>query len=858
MGGCIAVGSPEGTTVLVTGVTGFIGSHTCVDLLVAGYRVVGVDNFAHSSPSVVENISTAAGRELEFVRLDVRDRAGLDWLFASHPVDAVLHLAVMEPADNSASFPLEYYYDANLNATLSLLAAMHDRGLQNLIFSSSCSVYGSPESVPVREDAQPRPANPYARTRWMCEQIAVEFCARYRNRRVISLRCFNPAGRHTSGLLGADAHANPSAVIPRLAQVAAGLRAEFTIYGDDYPTADGTGVRDYVHVMDIAEGHRRALEHLPDEAGYRVINLGSGYGTSVKELVRTFSVTCGHDLPCRVVKGRPGEVPSLVADPSLAQELLGWQPRRELLRICRDAWSLQQRDRNNREDVAVGDNLILSPSSHPVKGCGSADRRRHVARPAGPPATVLKAGGRDTNVGTRGPQPRITVIGTGYLGATHAVCMAELGSEVLGVDVDAAKVDKLAAGELPFFEQDLERLLRRNLEAGRLRFTTSFEDVAQFGDVHFLCVGTPQSDSGRAVDLSHLYEAVRQLAPMLCRDCLVVGKSTVSTGTAAALDVVLARAAPAGREHGGGVELAWNPEFLREGFAVRDTLRPDRLVFGVDSPRAEERLREVFAPIIAAGTPVVVTDYATAELVKVAANSFLATKISFINAMAEICEAVDADVTKLVAALAHDSRIGGKFLRPGVGFGGGCLPKDIRAFMARADEVGAGRALAFLREVDAINLRRRARVVDLVRELLDGTLSRRRIAVLGAAFKPDSDDIRDSPALAVAAALCRLGADVVVHDPAAIDNARRAYPELNYATTATAAAADADAVIVLTEWRTFREIDPLRLAEVVRQRIVVDARYALDADRWRSAGWIYRAPGYPTPAHGSSVPRVSG
>ncbi|CAO5148855.1 UDP-glucose 6-dehydrogenase [Frankia sp. AiPs1] len=473
------------------------------------------------------------------------------------------------------------------------------------------------------------------------------------------------------------------------------------------------------------------------------------------------------------------------------------------------------------------------------------------------------------------PRPRLTVIGTGYLGATHAVCMAELGFEVLAVDVDQSKIERLSAGEIPFFEPDLAELLRSNLATGRLRFTTSFEEIAEFGDVHFVCVGTPQRADGYGADLSHLSAAIERLAPLLAHPCLVVGKSTVPAGTAAGIARTLARLAPAnhangtasGGTHGpangaasaaaelGGVQLAWNPEFLREGFAVADTLRPDRLVFGVASPAAEGALRAAFAPVIAQGVPVIVTDYATAELVKTAANSFLATKISFINAMAEVCEAVDADVLTLAEALSHDVRIGGNFLRPGVGFGGGCLPKDIRAFQARADELGVGVALRFLREIDEINNRRRDRVVDLVAAALDGTLAHRRLLVLGAAFKPNSDDVRDSPALAVADLLARTGAEVTVVDPVATHNARRALPTVTYSEQVDdSVVAGADAVVLLTEWRQFAELDPARLGPLMRRRVVIDARHALDSDRWRQSGWVYLAPGRPTGVIPTGVP----
>jgi UDPglucose 6-dehydrogenase len=436
---------------------------------------------------------------------------------------------------------------------------------------------------------------------------------------------------------------------------------------------------------------------------------------------------------------------------------------------------------------------------------------------------------------------RLTVIGTGYLGATHAACMADLGFEVLGIDVDADKIARLSAGDLPFYEPELEPILRRNLANGRLRFTTSYDEVAEFGDVHFVCVGTPQKPGEYAADMSYLDDAITALAPRLTRACLVVGKSTVPVGTAERLTKRLARLAPAGDF----AELAWNPEFLREGYAVQDTLHPDRIVIGVQSERAEKLLREVYASMISAGVPLIVTDYATSELVKVSANAFLATKISFINAMAEVCEAAHADVTKLSEALSYDDRIGGKFLGPGLGFGGGCLPKDIRAFMARAGELGVDQALSFLREVDAINIRRRIRMVDLARELLGGSFIGRTVGVLGAAFKPNSDDIRDSPALDVATSIRAQGGQVTVYDPQALNNARRAHPELTYGTSAQDAAGGAHVVLLLTEWPEFRDMDPEILGASVAERNIVDGRNALDPERWRAAGWHYRALGRP-------------
>ncbi|MYW03662.1 UDP-glucose/GDP-mannose dehydrogenase family protein [Streptomyces sp. SID3343] len=437
--------------------------------------------------------------------------------------------------------------------------------------------------------------------------------------------------------------------------------------------------------------------------------------------------------------------------------------------------------------------------------------------------------------------PRITVIGTGYLGATHAACLAELGFEVLGMDVDPDKVATLASGRVPFWEPGLEEVMAPHVASGRLRFTTDIAEVAAFGDVHFVCVNTPQRKGEFAADVSYVDAVVDTLGPLLERPCLVVGKSTVPVGTAERMADRLAALAPAGA----AAEIAWNPEFLREGFAVQDTLHPDRLVIGVRSQRAEDTLREVYAALLAEGVPLVVTDFATSELVKSAANSFLATKISFINAMAEVCEAAGADVEQLSEALAFDPRIGGRFLKAGLGFGGGCLPKDIRAFMARAGELGADQALTFLREVDAINMRRRFRMVDLAREQCDGSFLGRRVAVFGAAFKPNSDDIRDSPALNVAAQVQLQGGEVTVYDPKAMDNARKMYPGLTFAETAFDAARGAHVVLHLTEWPEFREMDPAELGGVVAQRRVLDGRNALDPVRWRGAGWTYRALGRP-------------
>lgn len=436
---------------------------------------------------------------------------------------------------------------------------------------------------------------------------------------------------------------------------------------------------------------------------------------------------------------------------------------------------------------------------------------------------------------------RMTVIGTGYLGATHAACMAELGHEVLGVDVDQDKIDALAAGTVPFYEPGLPEILERNVDSGRLRFTTKYSQAAEFAKVHFLGVGTPQTNGSYAADMTYVKATIESLVPQLTGRNLILGKSTVPVGTAAELQELADSLAPAGTT----VEIAWNPEFLREGFAVKDTLTPDRIVLGTreNDSQAEVIAREIYAQSLDSDTPFIVTDLQTAELVKVSANAFLATKISFINAVSEICEIAGADVTQLADAIGIDERIGRKFLGAGLGFGGGCLPKDIRAFMARAGEIGADQALTFLREVDAINMRRRDRVVELARESFDGSLLGHRVTVLGCSFKPNSDDVRDSPALAVAGALSLAGAAVSVFDPKGMGNAKKVFPTLTYSDTVEGALEDSELVILATEWKEFKELDPKLTGSLVAKKNVIDGRNVLPVDDWQAAGWRVKALG---------------
>ena len=430
---------------------------------------------------------------------------------------------------------------------------------------------------------------------------------------------------------------------------------------------------------------------------------------------------------------------------------------------------------------------------------------------------------------------KVSVIGTGYLGATHAACMSSLGFEVIGVDVDAAKIELLTAGRVPFYEPGLEDLLQKEIASGRLTFSTDFSAVAD-ADVHFICVGTPQKPDSLAADLKYVDAALDAVAAICKPGSLVVGKSTVPVGTAARLRERLLKINPK-------VDLAWNPEFLREGFAVEDTLHPNRLVVGVTNDAAENKLKEIYASNLAENTPWVRADLPTSELVKVAANSFLATKISFINAMAEVCEAAGGDVTVLAKAIGYDPRIGSRFLQAGIGFGGGCLPKDIRAFMARAGELGADQALEFLREIDSINLRARQRVIELVRKDLSDNLAGKKIAVLGAAFKPDSDDVRDSPALDIAAQIAAAGAVVTIHDPKAIAPAKKRFPALGFSEDIEGALKGADLVLHLTEWKVYRELDPAKMAKLVANPIIIDGRNALDREAWIAAGWKFRALG---------------
>jgi UDPglucose 6-dehydrogenase len=417
--------------------------------------------------------------------------------------------------------------------------------------------------------------------------------------------------------------------------------------------------------------------------------------------------------------------------------------------------------------------------------------------------------------------------------------MASLGHEVVAYDPDGQKITRLSQGDLPFFEPDLAELIKAGLASGKLNFTASLPEALENSDVHFLCVGTPQSKDSEAADLSQIQAAVGAMASLLKEGDTVVGKSTVPVGTASWVNEYLEKNSIS------KVNLVWNPEFLREGFAVKDTLNPDRIVLGISTANDNQIVEKIYAKAISDGSPVVVTDYATAELVKVAANAFLATKISFINSFADLCDAAGADVTTLADAIGFDNRIGRKFLNAGIGFGGGCLPKDIRALKARATELGLASQFEFLTEIENINLSRRTTVVEMANKLLGG-FSGKKIAILGAAFKPDSDDIRDSPALDIAQELLKSGATIAIHDPAAISALKRMHPNLPTEDSIEAALKDADLVLHLTEWKEYRELDPARLFKLVKSAQIIDGRNVLDRQLWNSAGWKINYLGKPS------------
>jgi UDP-glucose 4-epimerase len=329
------------TTVLITGGAGFIGSHTCLELLADDYDVVVVDDYSNSSTRALDEVQKLAGRSLTAYRADVRDRPALDAVFAAHPIDAVIHFAGKKAVGESMRIPLDYF-DINVGGTTSLLRAMHAHGVYQLVFSSSCTIYGSSAKELIGENEPAGPTSPYARSKWICEQILADACDRYPELSVIALRYFNPIGAHPSGRIGEDPHGLPNNIMPYMTQVAVGRLPCLRVFGSDYPTPDGTAIRDYIHVMDVADGHRLAVERLGGAPGMRRFNLGTGIGASVFELVAAFSEACGRQLPYQVADRRPGDAVRAVADASRIEREWGWRAKHDLATMCRDAWRFQQ------------------------------------------------------------------------------------------------------------------------------------------------------------------------------------------------------------------------------------------------------------------------------------------------------------------------------------------------------------------------------------------------------------------------------------------------------------------------------------------------------------------------------------
>ena len=434
---------------------------------------------------------------------------------------------------------------------------------------------------------------------------------------------------------------------------------------------------------------------------------------------------------------------------------------------------------------------------------------------------------------------KISVVGTGHVGLTTAACLAHIGHEVLGVDDDAEKIAQIERGEAPFHEPGLSELVAEGLDTGRLRVSTSTAEAAAHAEVVFVCVGTPTLPSGEA-DLAQVERVGRAVAANLHGYAVVVEKSTVPVETGVWLQEIMDQE----RNGHGEFDVASNPEFLREGQAVRDALEPDRIVVGADSERALERLREVYRPIIdSTGCPFVTTDLATAELIKHSSNAFLATKISFINQVAEICERTGADVEEVAHAMGLDARIGPSFLRAGIGYGGECFPKDVRAYRYKADQLGVD--FGILREIEQVNAGRVEAFVEKIRTVAGG-LSGRRVGLWGLSFKPETDDLRNAPAVEVARTLLDEGAAIVAHDPAAMTAVKRLLPEIGLASTPYDAARDAECLVICTEWPEYAAADLERLRGEMASAVVVDGRNVFRPRDMAAAGFVYASIGRAT------------
>ncbi len=428
----------------------------------------------------------------------------------------------------------------------------------------------------------------------------------------------------------------------------------------------------------------------------------------------------------------------------------------------------------------------------------------------------------------------ITVIGTGYVGLVTGTCFAEFGHHVSCIDNDPEKITKLTNGIIPIYEPGLDTLVAKNVKEGRLTFSTSLPDAVSQAQAIFLAVGTPTSRRGDGyADLSYIHEATKELSPYLSDYSVIVDKSTVPVGTARQVARIIKETNP-----NADFDVASNPEFLREGAAITDFMRPDRVVIGVDSERAEKVLRDIYKPLYLQETPIVKTTIETAELTKYAANAFLAIKISFINEIALLCDEIDANVVELARGIGMDGRIGSKFLHPGPGYGGSCFPKDTLALMRIAQE--HGQPLRLVEAAVEVNGAQKAIMVKKIRDALGGSESGKTIAVLGLTFKPETDDMRDSPSITILPALLEKGAKIKAHDPQGIEEAKKLLPEgIEYVANSYEACTDADAVILMTEWNQYRALDLNKIAAIMRQKIFIDLRNVYEPLSLSNKGFKY-------------------
>jgi len=434
---------------------------------------------------------------------------------------------------------------------------------------------------------------------------------------------------------------------------------------------------------------------------------------------------------------------------------------------------------------------------------------------------------------------KITIIGTGYVGLVTGACLSEFGHDVTCMDKDQAKIDRLLAGSIPIYEPGLDVLVKKSTHEQRLHFTTDLQDAVNQSSAVFLAVGTPSHRRGNGyADLTYVYEAARELAPHLRDYTVIIDKSTVPVGTAQQVKRIVHTENPAA-----DFDVASNPEFLREGAALSDFMRPDRVVIGSEAERAIAILKKIYNPLYLRDIPFVITSPETAELIKYASNAFLATKISFINEMSTICEAVGADVTALAKAMGLDGRIGGKFLHPGPGYGGSCFPKDTLALLRIAQEHGTASRL--VEATVEVNSAQKARMVKKIRDAMGGSASGKTIGVLGLTFKPETDDLRDSPALSILPPLAEKGARIQAHDPAGMEEAKKLMPDLQYVDSPYEACQNADALVLLTEWNQYRALDLAKVKSLMKTPVFIDLRNVYDPAQMTELGFQYHSIGRP-------------